>query len=237
MVDETINTNKISKSSFGVFNGCERKFYYNQLGFPWTTNEIIEYGNEAHKILEKYNKGIMSNKKTSEKVPSEFEPILGIYKGNTLPAIKALGYTELVGAEVELFYGYYHGIIDALFKKKDKEEYLIVDFKTVVSLGSFNRDKYKNEMYIYLHLLNKARNIECDNINLAIARFRQKFYEGDFNIIEKDEKEFNSILTAVDKMNKKLYESSGNIKDFPQVSPDKTNRLCQMPCEFYSICE
>lgn len=229
-------TDRISKSNFGTFSICQRKYYYDLLGFESKATPEMKYGIEFHEILEKYNNKVIKDGLSAEiKVPDDYKQSFATFI-KFLDRIEQDGYERVPFAvEFPVKNGHLFGYIDAIFKKND--HYLIVDYKTVPELKDFYADKYTTELAIYKYAFGKMLNIPFDRINVAIMRFEQHSDKGDFNYIEINEVVMKEIINKTVEMYVHIQNSNGQIKDFPQVSPTKQHWACRYCNYAKEICK
>ncbi len=226
--------NTVSKSTFGTFNSCERKYYYSQLEFKIVPNKYMQYGLDFHVLLEKYNKIEISDYEKPQKtikVPEKFKVQFDNYI-KIISKLKSEGW-RIQATEIRLSYENITGIIDLVMAKENK--YLIVDFKTIPRFNQFDASKYEPEMLIYSYLFEKSNNINTNNIELAIFRFEQEGENYDINYIENDVLKRHFWIESVNLMHEKITKSIGSIKDFPKIDINNKGFVCKY-CDFFDIC-
>lgn len=222
-----------------LFESCNRKYYYSLLGYKQEPNEIMDYGTEMHKILEKYNESLVKQKEFKTKIPPEYIKPFMSYKENILPKIEKLGYSLIPDAYEEyISLDNISGIIDVVFKSENEHnKYLVADYKTVPYLSSFNSVKYMNDAYFYVHLWHKFKKIPIENCEFAIIRMQQKNFNCELNILELDYQVYLNKIDSINSVINKINTSTGDIKDFPMVSINKDADACKY-CDFRkSICK
>ena len=128
----------------------------------------MNLGSDVHTIAEKIVK------EEEYKVDENLQP----YKNNieSILDIARNDYNEIVDAEkyfkiplneiIETDESiYFSGVIDAIFKSRDK--YLIVDWKTDRTQG--NGSKHRQQLEVYKRALCKSQDIEIENVKVAIG--------------------------------------------------------------------
>lgn len=225
---------KISKSSLGIFQSCKRKYFYGILGYEREFDEeserIMTYGKEFHKILEDYNQSTI-NSSDNLKVPLKYLDLFNAYKV-FVEKLYIDGW-KIFGYEMALSNANITGIIDLILKNGD--DYLIIDYKTIIKMNDFNSQKYSNELAIYKHLLSESLNIPFDKIKTAIVRLVQNGTDIDINFVEIDKLITSNVLENVDYIDNFISNNS-RIDEYEMVDKLKMGYTCRY-CEFYKICK
>ena len=224
---------KISKSSYLTYLDCKRKYYYSLVGYIQETNEMMMYGLDFHKVLEDYNKKLMTGEdyKCPKKFESNFEAY-NIMRG----MLEEKGYQKVpVASELKLMSGDIYGIIDCVFYNPNGK-YMVIDYKTVMKVGKFDSEKYKPEMMLYAFIYAANKNIELKSISTGIMRFEQNGTGFDFNEIPVDEDYINELITDIGRMDDFIKNSSGDISEFPMVDETKSSFSCRY-CNYNKVCK
>ena len=167
----------LKRISFSAIEGVEYPLDYllkNILHIPETAYPL-SFGTKIHEIAEKVYK--------EENVELETDEMRQIHEN-----IKAIHWSlknveqmEQIGAEMwlsasvsDLFGGFERysgiqvvGVIDALFRSKNREKYLIVDYKTDMSMN--NGAKHRRQLLLYKMLLSRHLSLDPEKIETAIA--------------------------------------------------------------------
>jgi RecB family exonuclease len=226
------NVNKLSKSSFGTFLECRRKFLYSKLGYPRKENPIMQYGTDMHKILEKFNTQLLQATGKKITIKAEFAGNFEAYNKFYNRLVKE-GY-KIVASEQSITVGDITGIVDAIFT--NGKEYIVIDFKTVTNASkTFDKNKYRQELLLYAYLVSTKYNIDITMASVGILRMQQKGKEFDINMIEFKTEEVSSLIFEINKVVDFLKNAKGELSEFPVVDPTKSCFACQY-CDYNSIC-
>ena len=225
----------LSKSTYNLFESCNRKFYYNFLEFEKKFDEksveIMQYGTDFHKILEKMNKAKANNIIDEIEVPAKFKKLVESYK-RIEKELEGMGFNAPILFEETIIAGKIKGIIDVAYSNKD--ESIVIDYKTVLKMRS-DVDKYKTEMMIYAYLFNSKYNVPYDKIKVGIEMFKQVDGDADLKIISFSEKDVAGVISKVEEAHN-FISTHLEIDDYKKVSESKTGMTCSY-CEFYQICK
>ena len=201
----------IEKLSFSYITDDAYEYFTSQILNIREGSSALDLGSNVHSIAESMVKG--------EKVEVEAE--LKTYSNNIQVIIDQItkNYPEVVGTEIniqvplsEVFETteeiIFKGKIDAVFKNKDN--YLIVDWKT--SIDSGYGSGYRQQLEVYRRAFSSKQGTPLENIQVAIAYvgLRGRINTGTIGL-ELDSKQ--PAKSAYDTINKKVQQMLGWKKD------------------------
>lgn len=156
---------KLSHSAITTYLDCQRKWdlVYNH-GLR-QDNVHLQFGSMAHKVLE-------TRIIPDEILYPELKEFFGIkswynYFSNIIKEIDKFildNNLEQIGKEVDVEDDNLVGCIDCVFKVKDKDEYVIADYKFSTSVKGYDELLLDEQMYIYAYLYATQHNIDLTKI-------------------------------------------------------------------------
>ncbi|MBU2476698.1 PD-(D/E)XK nuclease family protein, partial [Candidatus Micrarchaeota archaeon] len=180
-----------------------------------TDSFALNIGSEVHDLLQCFLEGRPTN--PSKEAKQFFE------NGIELIELIKKDYPEFVSAEHEVYLPLnkiistkndlnFKGLIDAIFK--NKENYLIVDWKT--SRTTDSASTYRRQLELYKRAFAEEKNIPLDKIKVAIAFVGLRKIINDGNIYsEIDEKQpRSSVFNTIQKHLEKFLEWKDNPENF-----------------------
>lgn len=222
---------KLSKSTYGTFLNCKRRFFYNLLGVEKIVDEksqeIMNYGSDFHKLLNKYNESVI-RKTDNEKILNnvKFKNLLKSHLNFDQEVLRKEGFVPIATEqlyETEILKGF----IDAVYFNQEK--YLIIDYKSVLNIKQ-DFEKYKMELTFYTLLFSKVKKIDIKLIKSGIEMFKQKSSDFNYFIMETDKNE-------VEILDEKLKQTNDFIKThFKETDYEKSYINCNY-CEFKEKCQ
>ena len=201
--------------SFSTLTDDPYEYLMNRILRVREYSPAMNLGSDVHTIAEKIVKEEEYEvDENLQPYKNNIESILDIVRNDYNEIVDAEKYfkiplNEIIETDESI---YFSGVIDAIFKSRDK--YLIVDWKTDRTQG--NGSKHRQQLEVYKRALCKSQDIEIENVKVAIGfiGLRPNINTGEITFQFDDRQPQNKSFDTFSKKVKRLLEWKKDPKSF-----------------------